>query len=161
MRHKTFGFIKMSLILLLKHHFQKVTEIISSCRYMVMLNLCCSAIINNIYSQTICCSQRAKVCSNVFQDTHTEYPWSITLLALRLGRANKKYERFMRWNIVMISKRKICVIITIHKRNISLAGKCWSPMKGWSVFCWILQAKLQLPLLLFSSQQYRYSKGLS
>lgn len=109
------------------------------------------------HSQSFCCSQRAKMYSSAFQATQSATE-IITLLAPRLSRVNKSYGRFVRWNIVVISKRKIYVIMTIHKRIISLAGKRWSPMKGWVVFCWILQAKLLLPFLLFSPQQHRYPK---
>ena len=75
-RCETFWFIKMTMSsgLLLECNFQHITGRISFCRFMAILDLCCNTIVNKIYLQTFCPSQRAKMYDYVLQTTHTLQP---------------------------------------------------------------------------------------
>lgn len=74
-RRETFRFIKMTMSagLLVECNFLQVTGRISFCRCMAIVDLCCNTIINNIYLQTFCSSQRAKTYGYMLQTTHRQY----------------------------------------------------------------------------------------
>lgn len=63
----------MSSGVLLESNFQQVTGKISFCRHIAIEDLCCNTIINTIYLQTFCSSQRAKMYGYMLQTTQTQY----------------------------------------------------------------------------------------